>query len=112
MTMPSRLCFAAIALAAAGPLAGAWPAAAMASSATLAMVCTNPASGAHWPILIDWQHRSVDGNPAEISASKIAWHNARDSGNYALDRGTGQLTVITASSTGGYFIYDRCRPAH
>jgi len=51
----------------------------------------------------------VDANPAQISDAKIWWHDAKDGGNYTLDRKSGDLTVIVASSTGGYFIYDRCR---
>ena len=51
----------------------------------------------------------MDSNPAHISSSKIAWHDGKDGGNYTLDRKSGKLTVVLASSTGGYFIYDHCR---
>ena len=74
-----------------------------------AMTCTNPASGVSWQINIDYNQKTVDANPAQISDAKIWWHDARDGGNYTLDRKSGDLTVIVASSTGGYFIYDRCR---
>ena len=74
-----------------------------------AMTCTNPASGVSWQINIDYNQRTVDANPAQISDGKIWWHDAKDGGNYTLDRKSGDLTVIVASSTGGYFIYDRCR---
>lgn len=74
-----------------------------------AMTCTNPASGVSWQINIDYNQRTVDANPAQISDAKIWWHDAKDGGNYTLDRKSGDLTVIVASSTGGYFIYDRCR---
>ena len=74
-----------------------------------AMTCTNPASGVSWQINIDYNQKTVDANPAQISDAKIWWHDAKDGGNYTLDRKSGDLTVIVASSTGGYFIYDRCR---
>lgn len=73
--------------------------------------CTNPASGATWQIHVDFAQSTVDANAARISDDTIAWHDAKDGGNYALDRKTGKLTVTVASSTGGYFIYDRCIPA-
>jgi hypothetical protein len=57
---------------------------------------------------IDYDRVTVDSNPAQISAAKISWHDAKDGGNYTLDRVSGNLTVIVASSTGGYFLYDRC----
>ena len=71
--------------------------------------CTNPASGATWQIRIDYVRGTVDSNPARISDAKISWHDGRDGGNYTLDRKSGRLTVIVASSTGGYFLYDQCR---
>jgi hypothetical protein len=73
-----------------------------------AITCTNPASGASWQIRIDYDRVTVDANPAHISDTKISWHDAKDGGNYTLDRASGNLTVIVASSTGGYFLYDRC----
>jgi len=74
-----------------------------------AITCTNPASGASWQIRLDYDRATVDSNPARISDAKISWHDATDGGNYTLDRKSGKLTVIVASSTGGYFLYDRCR---
>jgi hypothetical protein len=71
--------------------------------------CTNPSSGTTWQIRIDYVRGTVDSNPARISDAKISWHDARDGGNYTLDRKSGRLTVIVASSTGGYFLYDQCR---
>lgn len=73
-----------------------------------ALTCTNPASGASWQIRLDYDRATVDSNPARISDAKISWHDATDGGNYTLDRKSGKLTVIVASSTGGYFLYDRC----
>jgi hypothetical protein len=74
-----------------------------------AITCTNPASGATWQIRIDYVRSTVDSNPARISDAKISWQDAKDGGNYTLDRKSGRLTVIVASSTGGYFLYHHCR---
>ncbi len=73
------------------------------------VTCTNLVSGASWRITINFGNSTVDSNPAHISSSKIAWHDGKDGGNYTLDRKSGKLTVVLASSTGGYFIYDHCR---
>lgn len=85
--------------------------AAAAQSGSIAMICTNAASGASWNIEIDYDHATVDANPARISAAEISWHDARDGANYTLDRKSGRLRVVVASSTGGYVLYHRCRPA-
>lgn len=90
-------------------LAGAVPLAAAQTAAV--MTCTNPASGATWQIHIDFAQRTVDGNAARIGDDEIAWHDAKDGGNYTLDRKSGKLTFVAPSSTGGYFLYDRCAPA-
>jgi hypothetical protein len=74
-----------------------------------AITCTNPVSGATWQIRIDYDRGTVDSNPARISDATISWHDATDGGNYRLDRKSGNLTVIVASSTGGFFLYDRCK---
>ena len=74
-----------------------------------AITCTNPVSGTSWQIRIDFEKSAVDSNPARIDDRKISWHDANDGGNYTLDRKSGNLTVIVASSTGGYFLYYRCR---
>jgi hypothetical protein len=74
------------------------------------LTCTNLVSQAKWQIKIDFAARTVDSNPAQISSAEISWHDATDGGNYTLDRKSGALTVIVASSTGGYFIHDRCLP--
>lgn len=74
-----------------------------------AITCINPASGASWQIRIDYGRDTVDSNPARISDGKISWHDATDGGNYTLDRKSGDLTVIVASATGGYFLYHHCR---
>ena len=74
-----------------------------------AITCTNPASGTNWEIKVDYDRNTVDSNPARISDGSIAWHDAKDGGNYTLDRKSGDLRVIVASSTGGYFLYDHCK---
>ncbi|MGO9682214.1 MAG: hypothetical protein ACLPTZ_06400 [Beijerinckiaceae bacterium] len=73
-----------------------------------AVTCTNNASGASWQIKIDYDRSTVDSNPAHIGDTEISWHDAKDGGNYTLDRKSGNLTVVVASSTGGYFLYDHC----
>ena len=80
-----------------------------APSGQSAITCTNPASGTQWQIKIDYDHGTVDSNPAHISDGDISWHDASGGGNYTLDRKSGNLTVIVASSTGGYFLHDRCK---
>jgi hypothetical protein len=73
-----------------------------------AVTCTNLKSGANWQINIDYDKSTVDSHPASISETQISWHTA-DGENYKLDRKSGNLTVVVASSTGGYFRYDRCK---
>jgi len=51
----------------------------------------------------------VDANPAQVGAGEITWHDAKDGGNYTLDRASGNLTVIVPSSTGGYFLHHHCK---
>ena len=77
-----------------------------------ATVCTNLASGANWQIKIDYGKATVDSNPARISDAQISWRDATDGGNYTLDRKSGKLTVILASSTGGSFFYHQCKLEH
>jgi hypothetical protein len=73
-----------------------------------AVACTNNASGASWQINIDYDNSTVDTVPASIGAEQISWHTA-DGQFFKLDRKSGDLTVVLASSTGGFFIYDRCK---
>ena len=80
-----------------------------AQSGETAITCTNPTSGASWQIRIDYRRGTVDANPARIMDAEVSWHDVRDGGNYTLDRKSGKLTVVVASSTGGYFLYHRCR---
>jgi hypothetical protein len=74
-----------------------------------AVTCTNPHSGATWQIRIDYDRSTVDSNPARINDATISWRDAKDGWNYTLDRKSGKLTVILASSTGGSFLYDQCK---
>jgi len=80
----------------------------VAQQGAAAVTCTNLSSGANWQINIDYDHSTVDSHPASISSVEISWHTA-DGENYKLDRKSGNLTVTVASSTGGYFLYDRCK---
>jgi hypothetical protein len=73
-----------------------------------AITCTNPASGTSFQIRIDYDRSTVDANPAEINDRMISWRD-ENRWNYTLDRKSGDLKVILASSTGGSFLYDRCR---
>lgn len=75
----------------------------------IAVICTNPVSGANWEIRIDYARSTVDSNPASISDAEITWRDAKDGWHYKLDRKSGNLTVILASATGGNFLYDRCK---
>jgi hypothetical protein len=72
------------------------------------LVCVNPVSGASWNIDVDFDRHTVDANAAKISDTEISW---KDSGgaNYTLDRKSGALTQVSPSSTGGYFLHDRCK---
>jgi hypothetical protein len=79
--------------------------------AAITLVCTNPAGHVSWQIHVDFHASTVDSNPARIGAAKISWRDRRDGGNYTLDRESGDLTVVLASSTGGYFLHDHCAPA-
>jgi len=71
-------------------------------------VCVNPVSGAKWNVGVDFDKHLADGNIARISDAEVSW---RDSGgnNYTLNRKSGELTQVTPSSTGGYFLHDHCK---
>ena len=73
------------------------------------VTCTNPTSGATWQISIDYDHATVDANAARVSDTEISWRDGKDGSNNSLDLRSGELTVIVASSTGGYFLHHRCR---
>jgi hypothetical protein len=80
-----------------------------AGAGEIAITCTNPVSGANWRIAIDYEGRTVDSNPADISDTEIFWRDAKTGWKYTLDRKSGALTVVLASATGGNFLYDHCK---
>jgi hypothetical protein len=84
-----------------GGAAGAGQAAAM------ALHCTNTTSGATWDIPVDLAHGEVDSVPATITDSAISWEDATLH-HYDFDRATGDLDMHVASSTGGFYLTDRC----
>jgi hypothetical protein len=79
-----------------------------ASSAPVAIRCTNPYSRTSWTITVNYTHRTVDEFPAKISRTEIRWDDTVHGGHYSLNRMTGDLTVLFASSTGGYALHDVC----
>jgi len=85
--------------------------AAPATSGETAVTCTNPASGASFQIKIDYDRSTVDTNPAKINDREISWRD-ENRWTYTLDRTSGNLTIVLASSTGGSFLYDRCKLAN
>jgi len=72
------------------------------------ITCINPASGTSWQISIDFDKVTVDSKQAKITPATISWFDPADGGNYTLDRKSGDLIAIVASSTGGYFRHGRC----
>jgi hypothetical protein len=80
-----------------------------AAGALLRLRCTNPASGANWPIIVDLDRNRVDSLPATITDQSISWRDPKQ-GFFDLDRTTGRLEMRNASSTGGYFLHYMCRP--
>jgi hypothetical protein len=79
-----------------------------AESGASAVTCTNSASGATWQIHIDYDRHTVDSIPAVISDATVEWQE-NNGWKYSLDRKSGKLTVVVASSTGGNFLYDQCK---
>jgi len=71
--------------------------------------CTNPKSGTTWEVKVDYDRGTADSFPAEITGSQIAWHDTLHGGYYYLDRATGALTFLNASSTGGYATHHTCQ---
>jgi hypothetical protein len=72
------------------------------------IVCVNNSSGASWDIHVDYDKHTVDANAAQFSDGEISWKDAGNN-NYTLDRKSGDLTQASPSSTGGYFLHDRCK---
>jgi hypothetical protein len=90
------------------PAVAAAPAGGQAAPDAPMVTCTNPYSGTTWQISIDYEHATVDANPAQVSDAEISWRDAKNGWSYRLDRRSGALTVVVASSTGGYFLHDHC----
>jgi hypothetical protein len=83
---------------------GYWDAA---RAAGTALHCTNTTSGATWDIPVDFAHGEVDSVPAKISDRAISWEDSTLH-YYDFDRATGDLEMHVASSTGGFYLTDRC----
>jgi hypothetical protein len=98
---------------AAAAAAALWLASAAAGRAAAAQAlhlrCTNPVSGASWPIVVDLDRGRVGDIAATITGNWISWHDPKR-GFFDLDRATGKLRLRNASATGGYFLYYICRP--
>jgi hypothetical protein len=97
-------------IAVAGLVIGVCAPSAQAQQGEVSVTCTNPLSGANWQLKINYDRHTVDGRPAEITERWISWYQAEEHGKYTLDRKSGELTVVTPSTTGGYFLYDHCKP--
>jgi len=81
--------------------------AAAAIAAPRALHCTNTTSGATWDIPVDLAHGRVDQVPAHITDGTISWEDTTMH-YYDFDRRTGLLDMHVASSTGGFYLTDRC----
>jgi hypothetical protein len=81
--------------------------AAAADAATVALHCTNTTSGATWDIPVDLTRGTVDQVPARITDGIISWKDTTQH-YYDFDRRTGLLDMHVASSTGGFYLTDRC----
>src|ERR1700722_2559844 len=57
-----------------------------------AITCMNKSSGTRWQIKVDYDQKTVDSNPANISDTTIAWRDAKDGWRYSLDLKTGDLS--------------------
>jgi hypothetical protein len=104
---PLAVFTAALVIGIAAPAVGAEP-----QHGERAITCMNKSSGTTWQIKVDYDHSTVDTNPASISDAKIAWRDANDGWRYTLDLKSGDLTVILASSMGGNSYFHRCLLDH
>jgi hypothetical protein len=80
-----------------------------AHAAEITFRCVNPANGATWNLKIDDGRQTADSLSAEITPTRVMWHDSVRGGFYELDRKSGLLTFRNASSTGGYMLYYRCQ---
>ncbi len=86
-----------------------WPVpGATAEAQVTAVMCSNPVSGAHWQIMIDYQKSTVDSYPADITVAAISWFDPKDGGYYSIDRRSGDLITALGSSTGGWLRHNHC----
>jgi hypothetical protein len=81
---------------------------AAAEAQATAVICSNPVSGAHWQITIDYQKSTVDSYPADITGAQISWFDPKDGGYYSIDRQSGDLITALGSSTGGWLRHNHC----
>jgi hypothetical protein len=81
---------------------------AAASPTRFAVICTNPYSGMSWRVAVDTARSTVDSYRAHISGAEISWHDSKDGADYTLKLNSGELSAVYPSSTGGYFLHDRC----
>jgi hypothetical protein len=73
------------------------------------LTCTNPSNGTTWDLKVDFDRRAVESFPADISDQSISWEDTLVRRFYEFDRASGDLTMHTASSTGGFFFNYHCR---
>ena len=73
------------------------------------VTCVNTVSGFSWDLRLDPAGRRVDGWPAAFRGRKVDWRDGSDGAGYTLDRVTGLLTIMRASSTGGVANVDNCK---
>ena len=78
-----------------------------ASAGPVALHCTNTTSGATWDIPVDLPQGTVDQVPARVTDARISWKD-KTLHYYDFDRRTGALDMHVASSTGGFYLTDRC----
>jgi hypothetical protein len=76
-----------------------------------AVECVNPANGFAWTFRLNAAAGTVDDLPARFGKERISWRDHADGGFYELELASGALTIVRASSTGGYTSSDRCAVA-
>lgn len=87
----------------------AWPSgAADAPRGAISITCTNPVSGVHWQIMVDYGKKTVDSFPAEITRSEISWFDPTNQGYNSMDLTSGELVTALGSSTGGWLRHNHC----
>jgi hypothetical protein len=91
----------------AGCHAGVSPARPAISPNAARIECVNPDNGFAWTLRLSQAAGTVDGWPARFGAERISWRDGANSG-YELELANGALTIVRASSTGGYMSFDRC----